>query len=119
MNEGADEDIDSQEQGVYFCEEDEVENHRQGTNVDYFETVVEKIFWVRTSHPVFFLDSENADHDIFEVDQVLACLFACSLESSERVTENGNEVEGEGNLSAESDEAKEKVEEGGKHLEGL
>ena len=119
LNDGADKDGDSQEKGVDFGEEDEVEDDGKGTDIDNFETVVEKIFGVGTSDPVFFLDGENVDHDIFEVDQLRTCFFGGSFEGSERVTENRNEIQGEGDLCGEADEAEEEVEEGGNHLEGF
>ena len=119
LDEGAHKDGGSKKEGVDFGEQYEVENNWKSTDVDNFETVIEKIFGVGASDPVFFLDGENVDHDVFEVDEVLAGLFGTPLEGSERVTENRNEVEGEGDLSGESNEAEEEVEEGGNHLEGL
>ena len=70
LNDGACEDSDSKENGVDFGDEDEVEDNRESTDVDNFETVVEKIFGIRASDPVFFLDGEDIDHDVFNVDEL-------------------------------------------------
>ena len=83
-----DKDKSSHEERVYFGEEDKIEYKRKSTNVDYFKCVVKKIFRIRTSDPIFFLDGQDVYHDIFEFDQLSTSLLAESPESSKRITEN-------------------------------
>ena len=110
-----DEDKSSHEEWVEFGEEDQVEHQRKGADIDNFEGIVEKIFGVRASNPIFFLDGKDVYHHIFELYEMPTGFFTESPKSPKRVTENRDEVDGQRYLSREADEAEEQIEEDGNH----
>ena len=81
-----DEDEGSHKEGVYLGEEDKVEDQGKSTNVDYVECIVQKILRVGASHPIFPLDSEDADHDVLEPDQLSAGPLTEPSQGPKRVT---------------------------------
>jgi hypothetical protein len=84
--------------GVSFQKDYERKYQRERTNVDCFERITKEVVWIWAGEPVFSFSCENIDHSVLKFDNAFLCFITKSSNTSERVTENRNKIQDEGNL---------------------